>query len=253
MRFAYLGSGSRGNAMVVSHGQTHVLLDCGLNAREAGHRMRKLGIDPDTLSAILVTHEHGDHIGGVDVLSRRHQVPVFTTRGTSRSHKLKPETDVRVICTHTVFSVGDLEIQPYPVPHDCREPCQFTFSTGAHKLGVLSDVGHVTPHIVDTLQSCDALALEFNHCPDMLAIGPYPPRVKDRVGGPLGHLSNQQAAELLTRIETGRLQHLVLAHLSEQNNTPELAVSAASEAAQCDAQWVQVAHQDDGLDWRDVV
>ena len=250
MKFAYLGSGSKGNAAVVSSGDTHVLLDCGFRAGEAERRLEALGLRSDALSAIVVTHEHGDHIAGVDVLARRNRVPVYLSHGTHRSGRLKAGVDARLICAHSSFAVGNLQITPYPVPHDAREPCQYTFSDGAWKLGVLSDAGHITQHITDTLADCDALALEFNHDSAMLARGPYPPQLKARVGGGLGHLSNLQAAGLLQTLGAGKLQHVVLAHLSEQNNRPELARDAAAQALGCTSDWIHIADQHEGLGWR---
>lgn len=250
MRFAYLGSGSKGNAAIVSSGKTHVMLDCGFRAREAERRLKRLGLDGTELTAIVVTHEHGDHMAGVDVLARRYKVPVYLSRGTHRSGRLRDDIDARLICTHTPFEVGDLCITPYPVPHDAREPCQYTFSDGARKLGVLSDTGRITQHIAETLSDCDALALEFNHDLEMLARGPYPPALKQRVGGDLGHLNNGQSAALLSRLGQGRLQHLVVAHISEHNNRPELARESAAQALDCTPDWVQLATQADGLAWR---
>ena len=250
MKFAYLGSGSKGNAAVVSGGDTHVLLDCGFRASEAERRLEALGLRADQLSAIVVTHEHGDHIAGVDVLARRNKVPVFLTRGTYRSGRLKAGVEAHMICAHSPFAVRELQITPYPVPHDAREPCQYTFSDGVHKLGVLSDTGRITQHITETLADCDALALEFNHDAAMLARGPYPPQLKARVGGGLGHLSNDQAAGLLRSLGAGKLQHVVLAHLSEQNNCPDLARNAAAQALDCTPDWIQLADQHTGLGWR---
>lgn len=250
MRFAYLGSGSRGNAAVVTAGRTQVLLDCGFPAGEAEQRLARLDLVASELSAIVVTHEHGDHIGGVGALARRHRLPVYLTAGTRAASKLHQAVDVRLIDGHSAFTVGDLEIHPYPVPHDAREPCQYVFHDGAFRLGVLSDAGCITPHIRAMLADCDALAIEFNHDVDMLARGPYPPSLKSRVGGRLGHLNNHQAAGLLRHLGAGRLQHVVLAHISEQNNCPDLARDAAAEALGADAHWIAVADQADGLGWR---
>lgn len=252
MRFAYLGSGSKGNAAIVSSDNTHVLLDCGFRAREAERRLKRLGLDGTDLTAIVVTHEHGDHMAGVDVLARRYRLPVFLSRGTHRSGRLGDDIDARLICTHTPFEIDGLCVTPYPVPHDAREPCQYTFSDGAHKLGVLSDTGRITQHIVDTLSGCDALALEFNHDLELLARGPYPPALKQRVGGELGHLNNGQSAALLARLGLARLQHLVVAHISQHNNRPTLALEAAADALGCTPDWVQLATQDDGLEWREL-
>lgn len=249
MRFASLGSGSRGNATLVEQDDTLLLIDCGFSLRETERRLLRLGRDPAQVRAILVTHEHGDHINGVALFARRHQVPVWFTSGT-RAACGAEISGVRVFNGHAPFAIGALEITPFPVPHDAREPAQFVFSNGAHRLGLLTDTGSLTPHIEQQLTACDALLLECNHDCAMLANGSYPPMLKARVGGSYGHLSNDQAAQLLQRIDCSRLQHIVAAHLSEKNNRPQLAMEALSTALDCSAEWIGVAQQDHGLDWR---
>ena len=253
LRFALLGSGSRGNATLVACGGTRILVDCGFGIRETEARLGRLGVEAGSLDAILVTPEHGDHLRGVGPLARRHNIALWMTPGTraavpQRMAAAMPE--VTLFDPHSPFAIGDLEIRPVPVPHDAREPCQFVFSEGARRLGVLSDAGHVTPHMRACLDGVDALALECNHDEAMLARGPYPPMLKARVGGQLGHLSNTQAAELLAGMDCSRLQHLVLTHLSEHNNTPDHARAAVVEALRCPADWPGVAHQARGHDWR---
>ncbi len=252
IRFAYLGSGSRGNAAVIRAGDTCVLLDCGLRLDDVDTRLARLGLSADDLTAILVTHEHGDHIGGVARLSRRNRIPVWLTYGTRSVWKTAPAERLNTLSPHRAFTLGDLQIEPYPVPHDAREPCQYVFSDGTHRVGVLTDAGSVTPHMRATLDRCDALLLEFNHDRDMLLRGPYPESLKRRVASNLGHLSNAQAAELLRAIDCTRLQHLVLTHISETNNTPDHALTAAAGALGHAPAWLTCAHQDDGLDWRTV-
>lgn len=252
IRFAYLGSGSKGNAAVIAAGRTCVLLDCGLPLVEVDARLARLGLSADDLSAILVTHEHGDHIGGVAKLARRNRLPVWLTAGTLAAWKSAPHEWVRTISPHRGFELGDLQVQPYPVPHDAREPCQYVFGDGQRRIGVLTDAGSVTPHMQDMLSGLEALLLEFNHDRHMLLNGPYPASLKARVAGGKGHLSNAQAAALLGAIDCSRLQHLVLTHLSETNNTPEHALEAASAALGAAPDWLVCAHQDAGLDWREV-
>ncbi|HVT33959.1 MAG TPA: MBL fold metallo-hydrolase [Nevskiaceae bacterium] len=252
MRFASLGSGSQGNATLIECGATRVLVDCGFMLRDCENRLRRLGIAPDTLSAILVTHEHHDHIGGVSRVARKYSVPVWMTAGT-RAGWLDPDVPQLRLCSpHEDFVVGELTVRPFPVPHDAREPCHFVFSDGRHRVGVLSDAGAVTPHMRACLSGLDALMLEFNHDLQMLAAGPYPPVLKARVGGNLGHLSNRQSAQLLRDIDISRLQHLVLTHISQKNNTPELAYAAASEALGSAPPWLACARQDEGFAWREV-
>lgn len=251
MRFASLGSGSRGNATVVEHGQTLLMVDCGFSVRETERRLQRLGREPRQVSAILVTHEHSDHIGGVAAFARKYRIPVWLTAGT-RSVTRNELADANIFNSHMVFAIGDLEVRPFPVPHDAREPAQFVFSNGARTLGILTDTGSLTPHIEAQLNGCDALLLECNHDRNMLANGIYPPMLKARVGGDFGHLSNEQSAQLLQRINTSSLQHIVVAHLSEKNNSPELAKTAVCGALDCAAEWVAVAEQDVGLSWRQI-
>jgi phosphoribosyl 1,2-cyclic phosphodiesterase len=253
MRFALLGSGSEGNALVVQAGGTSVLLDCGFSLSETVSRLARLGLDPQALSGIVVTHEHGDHISGVARLARKFSIPVWLTHGSLRAQAAAfAALSVTEINTHDAFAVGDVEVRPFPVPHDAGEPVQFVFGDGAKRLGVLTDAGHASPHIEATLNGCDALVLECNHDAGMLADGDYPYRLKQRVGGRFGHLNNDDAAGLLGRLDTGSLQHIVAAHLSSKNNKPELAVRALSGALGCAGDWIAVATQDEGLDWREI-
>lgn len=250
MRFASLGSGSRGNATLVGSGSTLVMVDCGFTCRETERRMQRLGCSPDDLDAVFVTHEHGDHVRGVAVLARKYGMPVWMTRGT---RSMLRDGDIPGVCYlegESSVTVNDLRVSPFTVPHDAREPCQFTFEASRGRFGMLTDVGRSTPHIVDSLGGCDALLLECNHDSDMLAGGPYPESLKRRVGGALGHLSNAQAGELLASLDTGRLQHLVAAHLSDKNNQPGLARQALAAALGCEPDWVGVACQEQGFDWR---
>lgn len=254
MRFALLGSGSEGNALVVEVGSTRLLLDCGFSASETLLRLQRLQLEAASISGILVTHEHSDHIGGVARLARRFDLPVWMTHGTLR---VQPQSlagvTVHEISPHQRFGIGDIEIQPCPVPHDAAEPVQYVFSDGARRLGVLTDTGHITPHIEAVFGACHALVLECNHDAGMLRTGPYPAKLKQRVGGRFGHLNNEQAASFLASLDTGCLQHIVAAHLSAQNNTPELAVSALSTALACREEEIGVAGQTTGLDWREIV
>ncbi len=252
MRFASIGSGSRGNATLVEVGGTTLLLDCGFSASQATKRLARLGVEAAQLSAIVVTHEHSDHIGGVAALARRYQLPVYLTPGSARHPKLADLPGARLFNCHEPFAIDDIEVHPFPVPHDAMEPSQFVFSDGARRLGVLTDVGCWTPHIETRLSGCDALMLETNHDADMLAQGPYPASLKRRVGGQQGHLSNAQSAQLLARLDRSRLQHIVAVHLSEQNNRPDLARQALAGVLGCEQEWVGVADQSEGFGWRQI-
>jgi phosphoribosyl 1,2-cyclic phosphodiesterase len=252
VRFAFLGSGSRGNGTLVEEGNTCVLVDCGFSAKETEHRLARLGKSAEDISAILVTHEHGDHIKGVGVFARKYGLPVWATQGTAAADRLGEDVEVRIVCSHSSFGLGDLNVQPFPVPHDAREPCQFVFGNGDRRLGLLTDTGASTAHIEAQLSGCDALILECNHDAVLLANGEYPPSLKQRVGGSHGHLSNAQATALLSSIDTGALKHIVAAHLSEKHNTPSLAQAALAQALNCETEWIAVACQERGLDWRQV-
>lgn len=252
MRFASLGSGSRGNALLVEAGRTRILLDCGFSLRETELRLARLGVEPRQLDAILVTHEHDDHIGGVARLAARHGIPVWLTHGTLRAAPDLSAAGPRVFDPHRRFAVGDLEVEPFPVPHDAAEPAQYVLGDGARRLGVLTDIGESTPHVAATLSGCDALVLECNHDPEMLARGPYAPPLKRRIAGRLGHLDNEASAQLLARLDNSRLRHVVASHLSETNNTPELARAALARALGCAPEWIGVAGQDSGFGWRDI-
>lgn len=250
MQFASLGSGSQGNGLLVKYGQSAVLVDCGFSLTETERRCARLGFNPADLSAILVTHEHSDHIDGVARLSRRYGVPVCASFGTlSFIRDELDETLLRVLETDVSVSLGDLEVTPFAVPHDAREPLQFVIGNGQVRLGVLTDVGFATPHMVAMLRDCHGLFLETNHDANLLMNGPYPPSLKERVGGRYGHLSNQQAGELLAAVKTERLRVVVAAHLSKKNNTIDLAQAALSPVLGCDHREVMVATQDEGCDW----
>ncbi|BAO30203.1 MBL fold metallo-hydrolase [Sulfuritalea hydrogenivorans] len=253
MRFASLGSGSRGNALLVEAGSTRLLIDAGFGTREMVRRLERLGLAAADIDAVLVTHEHSDHIGGVFACARRFDWAVLLTHGTLAACRDDgTDTRITIIDSHEPFSVGDICVRPFPVPHDAREPVQFVLGDGARTLGVVTDAGHVTRHMVDMLDACDALVLECNHDVKMLAQGSYPQALKRRIGGLWGHLDNAAAALLLSRIRHSGLRHVVAAHLSEENNSPALAQAALSAVLDCAQDWVGIATQDDGFAWRDL-
>ncbi len=251
MRFASLGSGSRGNATLVASHDTYVLVDCGFSLRETKRRLARLGVDPAQLSAILVTHEHADHVHGVGLLSRRYTVPVYLSRGTQRGLR-KPVEVAGLLTAGTPLHIGALEIDVVSVEHDALEPTQFVFSDGQRRFGLLTDLGSYCTNVLERYQGLDALMIEANHCRDMLARGRYPVFLKQRVGGQSGHLNNHQAASLVSELGWQTLQHLVLAHLSSKNNLPQLARQCFVDTLGCDPDWLQLADQDCGLDWRQI-
>lgn len=249
-RFASLGSGSRGNATLIEAGDTSLLVDCGFPAREFVARCAAIGFDPANLSGILVTHEHGDHIRGVGALARRFRLPVWLSHGTWRAGRFGEIADRHCFSGHDPgFAIGELLVEPVPVPHDAREPTQFVFRHGGSAFGLLTDLGSITRRIVDTFDGVDALLVECNHDPDMLADGPYPPSLQARVGGRFGHLANDQAASFLREIDRTRLRHLVAGHLSEQNNCPALARAKLEQVADDVADRLSLLIQDDVSDW----
>jgi phosphoribosyl 1,2-cyclic phosphodiesterase len=253
MRFASLGSGSRGNATLIEAGGTRVLLDSGFAAREVERRLALLGVEASSLDAILVTHEHQDHIRGVGALARRYQLPVWMTSGTNRCDRCGQLPELHLFSSHSgSFQIGAIKVTPFPIPHDALEPTQFLFTNGTGSLGMLTDAGSWTPHILDLMRSCSAILLECNHDSDMLANGPYPLSLQRRVGGKLGHLSNQQAAEFIGQLDHDSLQHLVAAHLSEQNNTQELVRESLLAAVPALADRLSFALQDGVSSWFEV-
>jgi phosphoribosyl 1,2-cyclic phosphodiesterase len=252
MRFASLGSGSEGNGLLIEAGDTRILIDCGFGVRDCAARLARLGIEPASLTAIFVTHEHSDHVGGVPAFAGRHGIGVWLTFGTLSAVASRFEGLTRVygFDSHDTLVLGDLEIRPFPVPHDAREPVQFVVSDGNHRLGVLTDLGMATPHVQASLTGCDALVLECNHDSAMLMGGSYPAALKARISGRHGHLCNADAGALLASLDCSRLQHVLAAHLSRENNRPELARAALAAALGCSADWVGLADQDNGFDWR---
>jgi len=256
LRFASLGSGSQGNALVAESGRTRLMLDCGFTVQETEARLARAGLAPSDLSGIIVTHEHGDHADGVFPFARRHAIPVWMTYGTLAALReagaAVENCPIRLVDAAIAFPVGDLLVQPYTVPHDAREPVQYVLSDGARRLGVLTDAGCATPHIEASLSGCDALVLECNYDPDLLEGGPYPPSLKARIAGRLGHLDNATSAAILASLDRSRLKHVVAAHLSQTNNTPALARAALARALACDPEAIPVATQDEGLSWRDL-
>ena len=254
MRFCCLGSGSEGNGLVVESGSTRILIDCGFGVSETVLRLARHGIAPESLSAVVVTHEHADHLGGVPRFAARFGLPVWLTHGTlaAANGRLGALSCVYAFDGHDAFVIGEIAVAPVPVPHDAREPVQFVFGDGARRLGLLTDLGVSTPHVAECFSACDALVLECNHDPGMLAGSDYPAALKARIAGRHGHLANDAAADLLRNIDHSRLQHVFAAHLSQQNNCPEFARAALAGALGCTPDWVGIAEQDTGFGWRDI-
>ena len=248
MRFASLGSGSKGNATLVGAGDTLVMIDCGFSLRETTRRLASRGVEPQQVDAILVTHEHSDHSSGVAALSRKYQIPVYLTHGTSSTGRCDNSFELRCFNCEDSFEIGGLRVKAVTVPHDAVEPCQFRLTWQDRTLGVLTDLGSITPHVVDNYRACHGLLLEFNHDLPMLMAGQYPPQLKRRVGGDWGHLNNEQAADFLQQIDVAQLAHLVVAHVSENNNSRDKAERALLSALES-LDRVVFAGQAQGFDW----
>jgi phosphoribosyl 1,2-cyclic phosphodiesterase len=255
LRFASLASGSRGNCLVAQADLTTVLIDCGLNLRDTERRLARLALEPADIDAILVTHEHGDHAGCVFDFAAAHNVLVVLTQGTLRAlraeGKLHDGIRTQLVRGEQRFALGAMEVLPFTVPHDAAEPVQFVVSDGAAKLGVLTDIGVSTRHVEQMLSRLDALVLECNYDRDMLWNGGYPRWLKERICGPFGHLDNRESARLLGSLDRSRLKHIIGAHLSQQNNKPEIARDALAVAMGCEPAWIGLATQEDGFDWRE--
>ncbi|MBK1644487.1 hypothetical protein CKO25_07430 [Thiocapsa imhoffii] len=250
MRFCSLGSGSRGNATLVDTGGYRILVDNGFSLRELLRRLERVGVAPATIDCLLLTHEHADHVKGVASFVRRHDVEVWTTPGTWRAAGAPDVPRLRLLSgPGQTLELDGVRVSSYPVPHDAREPCQFVFESGGHRLGMLTDCGRVTPHIQQFLSDCDALILEFNHDSQSLQRGPYPLSLQRRISGGFGHLSNRQAGDFLDRLSWGALQHLVVAHVSEANNHPDLVLDTIRSVSTTLAEQAVLWEQDAPSPW----
>lgn len=229
MRFCVLGSGSKGNVTYVASRDTALLIDGGLSGKETRRRLAQIGVEITGIDAVLVTHEHNDHISGVGVLSRQGRLPVFVNPQTlsAAGGRLDKLFAVREFETGTSFVLGDLEIHPFSISHDTVDPVGFVVSNGCHSVGYCTDTGTVSRLMHHRLCRCQGLVLESNHDPDLLRNSSYPPYVKQRIRGNKGHLANRDSARFLLELWHEELEHVVLAHLSESNNRPELAYQEA--------------------------
>jgi len=233
MRCTTLASGSKGNCFFIEGESGALLIDAGLSAKEILVRISAAGLDAGRINAVLVTHEHGDHIRGVDVLIRKLDIPVYATEGTlhdflhNRRTSDKP-VDCRVCRYDDEFAIGDFSVEPFATSHDAAEPCGFVIRENGLRIGYCTDTGILSPPMLERLRSCDGIVLESNHCPDMLANGPYPESLKRRIRSKRGHLSNPSAAAGMRALGKD-LPQVILAHLSETNNTPERVSASARE------------------------
>jgi phosphoribosyl 1,2-cyclic phosphodiesterase len=255
LRFKSLGSGSSGNATIVQATDgaqvTHLLIDCGLGIRELGKRLGAAGMLAEQIDAIFITHEHGDHIGCARSLALRKRIPIYMSRGTYAAIG-EPDLEglLRVVADGHEIALGALQVRPFTVPHDAREPLQLTCTDGATRMGVLTDLGRASEHVLQELAGVATLLLECNHDPVMLETGSYPWPLKRRISGGWGHLTNEAAAQIALALRASGLRQVVAAHLSEQNNRPELARAALAPVMGCDANDIHVAEAG-GCAWID--
>lgn len=254
IRVKNLASGSTGNATVVQARDgtrlVHLLVDCGLGIRELDKRLAAAGMLAEQIDGIFVTHEHGDHVGCARAVALRERIPVYMSAGTYAAIG-EPDFQglLRIACDDVPLDFGAMQVRPFTVPHDAREPLQLTCTDGAVRLGVLTDLGHASAHVLEQLAGCRTLMLECNHDEAMLAASSYPPFLKRRVSGAWGHLGNGAAAALARSLQAAGLQQVLAAHLSEQNNTPELARQAVADALGCAAADIHVADPKAGSGW----
>lgn len=255
MRFSSLGSGSGGNATLIEASQgitsTRLLVDAGFSVRELVKRLARAGCSPEDVDAVFITHEHGDHIGCALAFATRYRLPLLMSRGTWRAvgqEGFDPAL-LRFARDGEPMPLGDMLLRPFAVPHDANEPLQLTLSNGALRLGIVTDLGCAPAGVADALAGCQALLLECNHDEDLLRGGPYHPSLKKRILGSHGHLSNAAAGDLLARCLHDGLNLVVAAHLSEHNNTPDLARAALGQVLGSPSSDIRVAHPTQGLDW----
>ncbi len=231
MQLCFLGSGSSGNSMYLRAGSTRLLVDAGLPAQVIARGLATLDVSVDEIDGILITHEHTDHLRGAALLVRKYDLPIYTNRGTAAplAYMLPSGTAVRPLASDgTLF--GDLRVRYFPVPHDATDPIGFTFDYRGLRIAMATDLGSLTPEVEEAVADCHAIILESNHDEVMLATGRYPEFLKARIRSPIGHLSNRQAAEALKAASHRDLQHVVLAHLSRENNDPVLARETVAAA-----------------------
>jgi phosphoribosyl 1,2-cyclic phosphodiesterase len=257
LRFKNLGSGSSGNATVVQARDgaqvTHLLIDCGLGIRELCKRLGRAGMLPEHIDAIFITHEHADHIGCARSLAVRERIPVYMSHGTYMAIG-EPDFEgmLSIVADGHDVAIGAMQVRPFTVPHDAREPLQLTCTDGATRMGILTDLGRASDHVLQELAGCATLLLECNHDPVMLETGSYPWPLKRRISGGWGHLANEAAAAIALALRDSGLKQVVAAHLSEQNNRPELARAALAPAMGCEPHEIHVADGSNGSDWMSV-
>ena len=225
MEMYSLISGSSGNSTLITDGKTNLLVDCGTSGKRIFSALEHTGTAASEINAVLVTHEHSDHTKGVGVVARRLGIPIYATSGTHRNMEIGAVDDsqIRIIFADEPFSIGDIEITPFEIPHDAAEPCGYRFTDGTDKIAVATDIGHMNDYLMEKLFGCSSILLESNHDIDMLRYGEYPYMLKKRILGDRGHLSNVSAAQTALELVRSGTKHIMLGHLSDKNNLPEIA------------------------------
>ena len=251
LKICILGSGSKGNCTYIEAPEVRLLIDAGLSAREIVRRLHHIGVEPDALDGILVTHEHSDHIHGIGALARRYKLPVYANRATFQKAQrvVGMVKEVRDFFTGTPFSIKDLCIDPFSLPHDADDPVAFRLSWRRRSMAMVTDLGYPSQLVRERLRGCHLLILEANHDDAMLKVGPYPWPLKQRIAGKAGHLSNQQSGELLRDVLHDELGYVILAHLSETNNLPDLARLTMEEVLGARQTQLSIASQRNVSEW----
>jgi phosphoribosyl 1,2-cyclic phosphodiesterase len=251
LKVCILGSGSKGNCTYVESPEVRLLVDAGLSAREIVRRLHHIDVEPETLDGILISHEHSDHIHGVGALARRYQLPVYANQATFRKAQRVVGTveEVRDFFTGTPFSLKDLHIDPFSLPHDADDPVAFRLSWRRRSMAIVTDLGYPSQLVRERIRGCHLLILEANHDDAMLKVGPYPWPLKQRIGGKAGHLSNEQSGDLLRDVLHDELAHVILAHLSETNNVPDLARLTIAEVLGARRTQLSLASQRHVSEW----
>lgn len=249
LSMATLGSGSSGNATLVRSPNTLILVDCGFTLKETLRRLEQLGIEPSMIDALVVTHEHGDHVKGIGPFARKFAVPVCMTHGTRRACRDRRFGKLKLFHPHEPFCIGDIELDPFPTPHDAAESCQFVFRHNGSSFALLTDLGVCTPHIQEKITGVNGILIESNYDIDMLRSGPYPYALQQRIRSDWGHLGNLQAGQVLACIDHPDLQQILLGHLSEQNNTEQAALNSVVQCLDSRGERVRVMKQNEVSEW----
>lgn len=224
IHFTSLISGSSGNSTYISDGKTHILVDCGMSGKQLAESLSKIGVSPDSIDALLITHEHSDHVRGAGVAARRYGIPVYATEGTFSSMNVGNVENFIPINPDTELEIGTIGVMPFSIPHDAKDPVGYSFYIENKKLSIATDMGHMYDELIEKLFGSNMIILESNHDVEMLRIGPYPFPLKQRILGNLGHLSNEICAQTALRLIEKGTEHIMLGHLSIENNRPEIAM-----------------------------